>query len=136
MSSKVEKSAAEVAAYMNGSPFANHERILALVEVVREERKYEYDKLLEDDNYLRHYNDTLVTQINQLNEKVVAARAEGKAEGAAEERERIRGASQMVGVDEDCIKFIGSVDNYVGAAFLVPVDVMDPPVLAPTKEKP
>jgi len=53
---------------------------------------------------------------------------------AEQERERIRGESQMVGVDEDCIRFIGSVDNYIGAAFLVPVDVMDPPVLAPTKE--
>jgi hypothetical protein len=52
--------------------------------------------------------------------------AAARAEGVAEERERIRGNSQMVGVESDHINFIGGVD-YVGSAFLVPVDVMDPP---------
>jgi hypothetical protein len=71
------------------------------------------------------------TRVYVLGELIVASHASG----VAEERERIRGESQMVGVNEDGIVFIGSIDNYIGAAFLVPVDVMDPPpVLAPDKE--
>ena len=88
-----------------------------------------YDMAIEDSAHV---------QIVALTDALIAAsHAEGVAEGTEQERERIRGESQMVGVDEDCIKFIGSVDNYVGAAFLVPVDAMDPPssVLAP-KESP
>ena len=85
-----------------------------------------YDMAIEDSAHV---------QIVALTDALIAAsHAEGVAEGTEQERERIRGESQMVGVDEDCIKFIGSVDNYVGAAFLVPVDAMDPPALAPTKE--
>lgn len=54
-----------------------------------------------------------------------------------EERERIREGSQMVGVEKYGVNFIGGVD-YVGSAFLVPIDVMDPPTspLAPAKEEP
>jgi len=100
---------------------------------------------------LQEINDTLEDTANSLNpcfhrdfiglddvlvDLISAAHAEGVVEGAEQERERIRGESQMVGVDSESVNFIGSVDNYVGAAFLVPVDVMDPPasVLVPTKE--
>lgn len=62
--------------------------------------------------------------------------AAARKEGAEQERERIRGGSQMVGVEKYGVNFVGGVD-YVGSAFLVPVNVMDPPasVLAPKEVK-
>lgn len=69
-------------------------------------------------------------------EAVDALIAAARKEGAEQERERIRGGSQMVGVEKYGVNFVGGVD-YVGSAFLVPVNVMDPPasVLAPKEVK-
>ena len=57
-----------------GMPSELCETLDSLIAAVREEQKQEYDKLLEHDNYLLHYNGTLVAENNQLAARLAAVR--------------------------------------------------------------
>ena len=72
MASRVELLRNGIIQRLNNPEGLQEEEVDTLIAVVREEQKCEYDKLLEDDNYLRHYNDALIEQINKLDIEIKA----------------------------------------------------------------
>jgi hypothetical protein len=95
------------------------------IDAIRAEQQEAYDKLLEDDNYVRHYNDELLGEINELNDKIATAHEEG----ATEERNRILNDPNVFENTRIFLVQDAGGDLYrrhIGSFFYVPASVLVP----------